>query len=454
MTIRDSLKSWLLDLLGVDSVSQAMKARVEQIDEYKEFYVGNQPASLKIKPGKHDDNVTVNLTSLIVDKSVSALVGDPADGHGLRWEFETSSEQAVNWLDEVWSQNDKEVFLHENALSGAISGFPVIKIVTDGEGGIPELINMESDIVYLETDPQNKKKITAYVIRWLAVEDDRNVAYKEETKPNGDTWVVDTYKHRSGSRWDLVKSVTWEYDFPPLLVWKNLPSLDIYGRSDIQGIIPLQNRLKYTVSNISKIIRLFSHPQMYGKNLSKQIIDGRLEMGPDEMPMFTGDGTIEQIAPISDMGGALEFANYIREVMFAISREVDTNTIKDKVGVLTNFALKVMYRDFLDKLGTKRMLYGNAYQELNRRLLILGNHEPEICEIYWPDPLPVNEAEETAAVKLDMELGLISKQTAREIRNYDHEKEEERVGEEKLGQDNAGSLLLTNFFSGKENIAR
>jgi len=172
-------------------------------------------------------------------------------------------------------------------------------------------------------------------------------------------------------------------------------------------------------------------------------------MGPDEMPMFTGDGSIEQIAPISDMGGALEFANYIREVMFAISREVDTNTIKDKVGVLTNFALKVMYRDFLDKLGTKRMLYGNAYQELNRRLLILGNYEPEICEIYWPDPLPVNEAEETQAVKLDMELGLISKQTAREIRNYDHEQEEERVGEEKLGQDNAGSMLLNNFFSGK-----
>lgn len=448
MTIKDSLRNWLLDLLGIDPTTQAMKERLEQVEEYKAFYQGDQPAQLKVKPGKHDDNVVINLTSLIVDKSVSALVGDPEDGSGIRWEFEDLDESIVGWLDEVWAENNKEIFLHKNALSGAITGFPVIKIVTDGEGGI-KLINMDSDIVFLETDPQDKENIVAYVIRWLAEEDGHQVSYKEETRRAGATWIIDTKKFRGGNRWDLVNSVTWEYDFPPILAWQNLPSLDLYGRSDIQGIVPLQNRLNYTVSNISKIIRLFSHPQMYSKNLSSQIIDGKLEMGPDEMPMFKGDGTIEQIAPISDMGGALEFADYLREAMFAISREVDVQSMKDKVGAITNFALKVLYRDFLDKLGTKRMLYGNAYTELNRRLLILGGYEGAECTIYWPDPLPVNEVEEITAIKTDMELGLVSVETARGIRNYDQEQEAERIAQEKVGADNAGALLLNNFFAGR-----
>lgn len=448
MTIKDSLRNWLLDLLGIDATTQAMKERIERVDEYKAFYQGDQPPQLKVKPGKHDDNVTVNLTSLIIDKSVSALVGDPADGEGVTWEFETLNENAVNWLDEVWSANNKEIFIHKNALSGAISGFPVIKIVPDGEGNI-KLINMDSDIVFLETNPQDKEDITGFVIRWLTEEDGRQVSYKEETRPQGSIWIIDTKRFKGGNNWELINSVTWPYAFPPILAWQNLPSLDLYGTSDVQNIIPLQNRLNYTVSNISKIIRLFSHPQMYGKNLSKQILDGRLEMGPDEMPMFTGDGSIEQIAPISDMGGALEFANYLREAMFAISREVDIQTIKDKVGTITNFGLKVMYRDFLDKLGTKRMLYGNAYQELNRRLLILGGFEGEVCTLYWPAPLPENEIEETTAIKTDMELGLLSKQTAQEKRGYDHEQEAERMAEEKMASDNAGATLLTNFFAGK-----
>jgi hypothetical protein len=133
--------------------------------------------------------------------------------------------------------------------------------------------------------------------------------------------------------------------------------------------------------------------------------------------------------------------------MFLLAREVDISSMKDKAGVLTNFAMKVLYRDFLDKLGTKRMLYGDAYTELNRRLLILGGYEGEECTIQWPDPLPVNEQEETTALQADMNMGLVSTQTAQEIRGYDPEKEEERMGEKKGSEQNAGALLLRDFFA-------
>jgi hypothetical protein len=41
---------------------------------------------------------------------------------------------------------------------------------------------------------------------------------------------------------------------------------------------------------------------------------------------------------------------------------------------------------------------------------------------------------------------LVSVQTAQEIRGYDHEKEEERMGNESQGTQDAGALLLQGFF--------
>jgi hypothetical protein len=206
------------------------------------------------------------------------------------------------------------------------------------------------------------------------------------------------------------------------------------------------------MSNISKVTRLFAHPQRYARNLSAQMRtnpktgEAEMALGPDEMPAFTGDGEIVQLQPAGDVTGMLEYAQVIRGLIFSLAREVDIESLKDKVGAITNFGLRILYRDFLDKLGTKRMLYGAAYQELNRRLLQLGGYEPETCEISWPDPLPVNETEETQGLQVDMGLGLVSKQTAREIRGYDNKNETERMTNEATSANNAGGLILENFF--------
>jgi hypothetical protein len=155
---------------------------------------------------------------------------------------------------------------------------------------------------------------------------------------------------------------------------------------------------------------------------------------------------ITQLAAVGDLPAAIQFENKLREYIFTIAREVDVSLFKDKVGAVTNMGLRMMYKDALEKLGTKRMLYGNAYQELNRRLLILGGYEGEVCTINWPDPLPVNVVEETTALQADMNMGLVSKQTVQEKRGYDHEQETARMMEEKTGTENAGAMLLNNFF--------
>ena len=471
MGIRDTVRTWIVNLIGLDSVDDLeLRKRIEHTAELRAYYEGMQKEQLRVKFGKFNDNLTVNLISLIVDKAVSALVGDPADGHGLSWTFpsETTEKTAdgkeitvkpkqILWLDEVWKFNKQEILLHKNALIGAQSGVPCIKMVPDGAGNI-RLINVNPLLLSIETDPQDQDKVIKYTIRYTVEENGKQVQYIEETTPANEeasSWLIGTKKKVSNRRWEIVQSVSWAYPFPDILHWQNLPVTDSpYGRSDIEGVLGIQDRYNFVEGNLSKIIRLFAHPQRFAKNLSAQMQvnpkTGETEfvVGPDEMPAFQGEGEIIQLPPVGDLPASIQFKNDLRELMFSIAREVDTSQFKDKVGAITNMGLRMMYKDALEKLGTKRMLYGQAYQELNRRLLVLGGFEPETCIINWPDPLPVNVVEETTALQADMNMGLVSKQTAQEMRGYDAVQEQDRMAGEKSATDNAGGLLLQNFFSG------
>ena len=456
MTLRDTVRNWMMNFLDLgDPATQANRERMDSLAMLRDYYDGLQKAQLRVKSGKFDDNLTINLCGLIVDKSVSALVGDPADGQGLTWTFPSETEDttppSVTWLDELWQANHRDEWLHKNALQGAMTGFPAVKIVPNGSGDI-RLVNINPLILTVETDPSDLERIIKYIILYHVTEGNKETTHKEETFPDNPSlpayWTIETSKKIGGEKWELVgPPVKWEYDFAPILTWQNLPVIDSpYGRSDIEGIIPIQDRYNFLVSNLSKIIRLYAHPQRYSRGLTANMVDNEFKMGPDEMPGFTGEGEIIQLPPVGDLPGAMQFLQSLRESAFMLSREVDTLSMKDKVGAITNFALRVLYRDFLDKLGTKRMLYGSAYIELNKRLLVLGGFEPEECTINWPDALPTNEVEETTALKADMELGLCSKQTAAEKRGYDFEDEQERIGEEGQSSDNAGGLILSNFF--------
>lgn len=470
MTIRESVRTWLINLLDINDLTDtAARNRIERLAELRSYYDGLHKAQLKVKPGKFDDNLTVNLVGLIVDKAVSALVGDPADGQGLTWTFPSEAmtkgdkeitvvPKQIQWLSAQWEANHREIFLHKNALSGAESGYPCVKLVPDGQGNI-RLINLNPLLLTVQTASQDADKVIEYCIRYIVVENDKQVKYQEETKPAQDegeitSWILETKKQISGGRWEVVDTTPWLYPFPPILAWQNLPCADSpYGRSDIEGIVQIQDRYNFLVSNISKIIRLFAHPQRYARNLTAQMEDGQLKMGPDDMPSWSGDGEIIQLPPVGDLPGAMLFLQSLRESAFTLAREVDTTSIKDKAGVLSNFVMRVMYHDMLDKLGTKRLLYGAAYTELNRRMLVLGGYEPESCTINWPDPLPVNEQEETTALQADMNMGLVSKQTAQEARGYNPEMEQERMATETANSTNAGGLLLQNFFAGANRNA-
>ncbi|MUG33631.1 hypothetical protein, partial [Psychrobacter sanguinis] len=60
--------------------------------------------------------------------------------------------------------------------------------------------------------------------------------------------------------------------------------------------------------------------------------------------------------------------------------------------------------------------------------------------IVWSEPLPENEQEEMAAVQGDLNMGIVSKQTASEKRGYDWEETEQpRIQQEQANNDTLGA---------------
>jgi hypothetical protein len=407
--------------------------RTEYLQTGKAYYDGNQPKPLKVLPGKPDDNVLLNFTGLVVERSVSMLFGG-----GVKFDYDEEESTEAETLRKIWDVNKMDLLMHETGTDGAIYGTFYIRTdplaITDPYTGeqYTELVLLDPELMEIEVSPRNMREVTKYIMQYKI--DD--TLYREEYYPKsnpdeGKGWVVDYYVAKGV--WRLVKTIDWDYDFPPILHSKNLPSVhSVYGTSDIDDILGAQDTINFVASNIRKVIRNQAHKRLWGKGFNAE----SLEMGSDDMPILpNADAAINAIDATADMTSSEANFNTMRQSLFDIARVVDISSVSDKIGSLTNFGLRVLYSDALSKNATKRLLYGEALRELNRRLLVLEGYAGEKTrppQVVWGADLPQDEAEDAKLIHDDLNMGLVSKQTASKARGYQWDTDDHDEGEKDL----------------------
>lgn len=401
------------------------------------YYQGNQKKPLKVTHGKADDNVLLNFTGLAVERSVSMLFGGGCD-----FAFQDETSPQAETLRKIWDVNKKDTFLHEVGMDGAIYGTPYIRTdplaIQDPYTGeqYTELVLLDPELMKIEVDPRNIKQVMKYIMQYKVGDN----VYREEYSPNTDpsetqtepTWKVEYFESKGGA-WRLVNTIEWPHTFPPILHGKNLPSVhSVYGISDIDDIIGVQDSVNFVASNIRKIIRNQAHKKLWGKGFSAEA----LQMGSDDMPILPNENAeINEIDSSADLTSSENHFATMRQSLFDIARVVDISSIKDKIGALTNFGLRVLYSDALSKNATKRLMYDDFLSELNRRLLALEGYTGEEMRpprIEWGADLPQDEAEDAKLILDDLKAQIISKKTASETRGYKWETDEEGEGEADL----------------------
>ena len=440
----DTFRNTLIDRLADFLLPPDLLARRKELAGYRNYRAGKQDKQLKTKPLQIDDNITMNFTGLVIDRSVSMLFGK-----GLTFDYE--SDTVEEYLDTVWDANRKEILLHKIGLTGAESGTWYVKIIPDGKvykgKTVPRLVVLDPLLMSIETAQDDMETVTGYNITYMTQKNGKEVVFREHTYLNeSNQWQIDS-GYVQHDRFVVEEEVIWQFDFPPIIHGKNLPTIEMpYGDPDVTGdVIELQDRLNLTSSNISKILRLHAHPILVGKGFAG---GDALDIEPGKMVNTTETQDVYAVEMQSDLASSQQYMMTMRQALFDVTRTVDISSMSDKLGALTNFGLRVLYQDALAKNETKKRLYGDAILELNRRLLLLAGMVEDEGQIKWADPLPVNEQEEVAGLTFDIQNELVSKETVSGVRGYNYEKESERINEEKAQGDNIGAILLQNFNRG------
>jgi hypothetical protein len=453
MSFFDSFLNRIANGLADRVLSQAQ----QQIITARSYRMGYQREQLNVRPNQYNDNITINECRLVVDRIVSQMFGK-----GIQLDFhdegETSSPEA-DYIHAILSANEEEVLFHRCGIAASESGTGYMMILPDGrvsEDGktlLPRLMLQDSAFVEMTSLPEDYETVIRYTISYNIIGLDGKAVSKrrviEQVPDTGQWLIVDSESSNgSGGRFVEVNRQEWPYSFAPIIHWQNRPSVSsAYGEPDLTpDVIELQDKINFSASNISKIIRLYAHPQRVGFNLGAS---SNIAVGPDTMPSYNADGRIDQLEPVGDLASSITFWRALRSQLFDVTRTVDVDALYDKLGQLTNFGLSVLYQDNLSLIDTKRELFSNMLEDLINRLLVLNNMQPVHVEVIWPDVLPRNEVEQVAGLQFDLDNSLVSKQTAAVERGRDWDRETERIAEEKTATGNVGAALLAAFNKGQ-----
>ena len=193
-------------------------------------------------------------------------------------------------------------------------------------------------------------------------------------------------------------------------------------------------------SNINRILKHHAHPKSLGFGVRpEQIIETAVDGFWGGLPV---DARVENLEMQSDLASSMAFLEFLERTFYAQHRAVDLSSVKDRVGQLTNFGLRTMFKDALDKLETKRTLYGSALSELSWRAMQVAGWNQEAPTVAWPNPLPFNETEEVAVLTQEMAAQILSRQSAAEQRGRDWERELKRMEEERdMDREGLGQVL-------------
>lgn len=377
-----------------------MNQRGLDVLKTRSFREGNQPRQLKVavEKGQYDDNLVINFTGLVEDRTISQMFGS-----GIKLDFEGDDENKTPqelFVQGMLKANKSERLFHnakQFAGDGGTGYFMILPKGVIGDDGVeyPRIVAKDPAFMRIITDPDDIDIVLKYINEYKTQVDGRDIIKRQTTAREGTGWVTTYEESKNGGGTFEIIGEPEPMPYCPIIHWQNLPQPGCAeGKPDIQETDKaLQNRINLVVSNISKITRLFAHPMRYVINA----ILGKLDTAPDSILSITGTDTkVGQFEPLGDLNAAMAFLKWLRQAYFDITRTVDIDSLEDKLGSLTNFALKVIYQDNESKINTMRLMMGEAIVELIMRCQVAAEiKNPLSCVVVWPDFIPVNAKEQT-----------------------------------------------------------
>lgn len=413
--------------------------RQRRIKAAREAYHGNAPDLLKptvTKAGQRfDDNVKLNFARVIVDVGVDFLFG-----HGFERQIAEDAETPEEvWLTDCWAANREATFLTKLAQEGAVTGHAFVKLLpADPAAGreYPRPIVLSTENVWVDTDEEDVETAVRYTIQWTAMRGAVEVARRQTIEPAGRGWVTrDEESVGDVSSWALLREEAWPHPWPPIVDCQNLVCAgEYYGVADLEpDILRLNNAVNYLQSNAMRVHRFNGHPVRWARGVTGA---DKLDLDPDKIIGLTGmDASLNLLQWSGDAGMRAQMYEELVDALMQMARVPRVAAGKvDNIGALSGTALRILFQPLLAKTTTKRATYGGLLDELDQRLLELGQFERQPgLHRNWPDVLPTDLLEQAQAYTAHLTMGVVSKATVSANLGYDWPIESARIERESLG---------------------
>ena len=381
--------------------SQAYDEKKKEYKRVRDYYLGKQKTFLDKKEGEPDDNVVVNLTRTIIDRTLQLLFPtmpvfslDPLNPN------QTEEEK---WLETLWKENKGLSKVLNIGLSGSFGGNCYVRVLPVAKGKeFPRLINI----------PPNQ--IRPF---WRA-DDIETVVWFEQYFEIGDTetiidfvnkgthWKILTYTRESGSNWNEPVEEHWGYEDGPIVSWPHIPLVDsFYGLSEEPSLL-LNDKINLILSEIARIVRFHAYPQTVGIGLEadeikRTDIDGFWTTTNENAKIFH----LEMAAPGYALVSSL--LDFLMSAKLSTARSVVLKGQIAEFQRVTNAGIRTAFMDALGKNEVLKSTYGTGLVVLCQTAArVAGRPLSSIPMVVWHDPLPVddNEAVKVAATELEMKI--------------------------------------------------
>lgn len=443
-----------------------LNKRQSDIAQSWQYYDGDMQKALKPDArSKVDDNVIINLVELLIEKGASGLMGSDEVGtvEGVKFEVGGEDEEETPdgaqdgtidpaddpelSLEEWWDANKKGILLHDAAINGGVCGHVFMKIVPQDGDKPTRLINLNPANCGVFWDEQDLDRVLWYRIEFDTTRQDvvRAVGPDGKDLPY---WTIYNYERKAkdgfagkiaeaaqqmgmddGRPWKPSVSpgppaeLPWQHEWAPIVDWKNLPRPNnYYGKNDIGQNWRINDALNILLSYAMRTLKIFTQP----RTIATGVEAAKIEATPVDQMWAVGnsDAKVFNLEMQSDLTALLNIVQALRRGFWDTVREVDSGTVQDKLGEMTNFDLRVLFRDSLAKLTTKRLTYGDGLRRICQYMLELGSFPADMeINVVWPDPLPSDPVAQASALEKDVVVGGVSQETYQERRGYDPVKE-------------------------------
>jgi hypothetical protein len=418
-----------------------LRKRIAMAQRNWKYYDGEMPNPLAVEKDGVDDNILLPKIGQIAEKIVSFLLGDKLEFTTGENEGEDSEGQESD-IDLLWDANRKEQILHSLALTGTLTGHCWMRVeprLTLPPKIVP--LNPEHCSVFWQVDDIDNVLWYRLQYRTSTGGPGKRIDYVKGRPDFGtkrmdhtveDEWWEFTYvtDDEKWSRWVLKDTpVKLQWPVCPVVDWQNMiRPHNYYGANDVSLAIGLNDSLNKIASQFARILKHHASPRTVAIGMkADEIIPSKIG-GIWAVDRPTSEASINNLEMTSDLASSRAFMEMLQDEIWAVSRMTDPRSMKDRLGALTNFGLRVLFTDAIKRTATKRAMYGGGLEQVNKTALIIwGRPVPQSIGVEWDDVLPEDTVETADIGMKEVDAKLIDKQTYREQRGYNHLQIEERL---------------------------